>query len=135
MAAHSSPFVTMSLRRCLRLLSFLHSCNQGQILKMVPKISRHTQKKMTKCVTWKSEQRISFCPFTPTHLSIGIDGREAAGRRLYPSMKRISTFDSLCSDIHLFVNTMHTDRKRLQAKHRTYICKCVLVLINFWMNH
>ena len=61
-----------------------------------------------------------------THLSIGVDGRGAAGRRLYPSMKRISTFDSLCSDIHLFVNTMHTDRKRLQAKHRTYICKCVV---------
>ena len=47
-----------------------------------------------------------------THLSIGVDGRGAAGRRLYPSMQRISTFDSLCSDIHLFVNTMHTDRKK-----------------------
>ena len=60
-----------------------------------------------------------------THLSIGVDGRGAAGRRLYPSMQRISTFDSLCSDIHLFINTMHTDWKRIQARNRTYICKCV----------
>ena len=35
-----------------------------------------------------------------THLSIGVDGRVLAGRRLEPIWRCISTFDALCSDIH-----------------------------------